>query len=372
MRKSILLLGGTGAMGCHLVEILRDRGFDVFVTSRKKKENKEYVTYLQGNAHDENFLFSCLKERSWNVIVDFMIYNSTEFGKRVSMLLDSCKQYVFLSSSRVYADSDGKITENSPRLLDVCKDENYLKTDEYALSKARQEDILLNSKKKNWTIIRPYITYSEKRFQLGVLEKDYWLYQALHGKTIVFSKDIASKTTTLTYGYDVARGIAAIMDEEKAYGEIFHITVNEHHTWQEIFDLYLQILTKSLGEKPKVLMLDENPRVKIKGHAWQVIYDRYYNRKFDNTKIGQYIDVKNFKPTLEGLESCLKEFMKNPSYNISGWGDFAMFDRITGEWTPLSEIPTIKNKIKYLLRRTILPLKQNKNRNGKTILFFRT
>lgn len=52
-----------------------------------------------------------------------------------------------MSSSRVYADSQTPITENSPRLLDVYKEEEYLKTDEYALSKARQEDILHRSGK---------------------------------------------------------------------------------------------------------------------------------------------------------------------------------------------------------------------------------
>lgn len=357
MKKSVLLLGGTGAMGNHLAQILQDGDFSVYVTSRSDRKSTENVTYIKGNAHDDAFLDKLLSQKKWDVIVDFMIYNSKEFSCRVDRLLGACKQYVFLSSSRVYADSEEPITERSPRLLDVCKNADYLETDEYALSKAREENVLLESEHKNWTIIRPYITYSEIRLQLGVLEKDYWLYQALHDRTIVFSKDIASKTTTLTYGYDVARGIAAILGEDDALGEIFHITVDEHHTWQEIFDMYLRVLEEELGRKPKVLMLEENPRVKIKGHEWQVIYDRYFNRVFDNRKIGKYIDVKTFKPTLLGLEQCLRDFIRHPSYRITGWGDFAMYDRITGEWTPWSEIPTWKNRIKYLLRRTVLPLK---------------
>lgn len=357
MRKNVLLLGGTGAMGNHLVHILRNGDFSVYVTSRGKRKSVENVTYIMGNAHDDAFLDTLLVQNEWDVIVDFMIYGSAEFKHRVGRLLAACKQYVFLSSSRVYADSKKPITESSPRLLDVCHDIDYLKTDEYALSKAREENVLLESEHKNWTIIRPYITYSEIRLQLGVLEKDYWLYQALHDRTIVFSKDIASKTTTLTYGYDVACGIASIIGKDDALGEIFHITVDEHHTWQEIFDMYLRVLEEELGKKPKVLMLDENPRMQIKGHAWQVKYDRYYNRMFDNEKIGKYIDVKTFKPTLAGLEQCLRDFIHHPSYRIKGWGDFAMYDRITGEWTPLSEIPTWKNRIKYLLRRTVLPLK---------------
>ena len=357
MKKSVLLLGGTGAMGNHLAQILQDGDFSVYVTSRSDRKSTENVTYIKGNAHDDAFLDKLLSQKKWDVIVDFMIYNSKEFSHRVDRLLGACKQYVFLSSSRVYADSEEPITERSPRLLDVCKNDDYLETDEYALSKAREENVLLESEHKNWTIIRPYITYSEIRLQLGVLEKDYWLYQALHDRTIVFSKDIASKTTTLTYGYDVARGIAAILGEDDALGGDFHITVDEHHTWQEIFDMYLRVLEEELGRKPKVLMLEENPRVKIKGHEWQVIYDRYFNRVFDNRKIGKYIDVKTFKPTLLGLEQCLRDFIRHPSYRITGWGDFAMYDRITGEWTPWSEIPTWKNRIKYLLRRTVLPLK---------------
>lgn len=357
MMKSVLLLGGTGAMGNHLVQILSNGDFDVYVTSRSDRKSAENVTYIKGNAHDEAFLNELLVKKTWDVIVDFMIYTTQEFQHRVERLLGACKQYVFLSSSRVYADSEEPITERSPRLLDVCQDVDYLETDEYALSKAREEDVLLGSEHKNWTIIRPYITYSEIRLQLGVLEKDYWLYQALHDRTIVFSKDIASRTTTLTYGYDVARGIASILGKDDALGEIFHITVDEHHTWQEVFDMYLRVLEEELGRKPKVLMLDKNPRVKLNGHAWQVIYDRYYNRIFDNQKIDKYIDVKTFKPTLSGLEQCLRDFIRHPSYRIKGWGDFAMYDRITGEWTPWSEIPTWKSRIKYLLRRTVLPLK---------------
>ncbi len=121
--------------------------------------------------------------------------------------------------------------------------------------------------------------------------------------------------------------------------------------------MYLRVLEEELGKKPKVLMLEENPRMKIKGHEWQVKYDRYYNRVFDNSKIARYIDVDTFKPTLDGMEECLRDFIHHPSYRIGGYGDFAMYDRISSEWMPLSEISSLKDKIKYLLRRTILPLK---------------
>lgn len=357
MSKNILLLGGTGAMGTHLVQLFKNTEDNVFVTSRRHRDDFSNIHYLQGNAHELEFLGKVLNLKKWDTIVDFMIYSTSEFSDKVDLLLSSCQQYVFLSSSRVYADTQPCIKENSPRLLDVSPDKDYLSTDEYALSKARSENVLFNSKHKNWTIIRPYITYSEQRLQLGVLEKEDWLYRVLHGKTLVFSKDIASKTTTLTYGFDVARGIKAIIGQETALGEVFHITCDESHTWQEVYELYIKIITKHLGYKPKVMIIDQNPRVPIKESNPQVIYDRYYNRRFDNTKIKKYIDTGDFTPTMEGLTKCLEEFLKHPKFNITGLSGQAMYDRITGEWTPLKEIPTWTMRIKYLLRRTIMPKK---------------
>ena len=70
----------------------------------------------------------------------------------------------------------------------MIKDEEYLNTDEYALSKARQENILHEAGCNNWTIISPYITFSETRLQLGVLEKEDWLWRAINGYSIVFQK----------------------------------------------------------------------------------------------------------------------------------------------------------------------------------------
>lgn len=354
---NILLLGGTGAMGTHLVRLFKNTDNDVFVTSRRQRVDDDNIHYLKGNAHETEFLKHVLNRERWDTIVDFMIYSTEEFKSRINLLLDSCQQYVFLSSSRVYADTQPKITESSPRLLDVSTDKDYLATDEYALSKARSENVLFENERKNWTIIRPYITFSEQRLQLGVLEKEDWLYRVLHNQTLVFSKDIASKVTTLTYGFDVARGIKAIIGQDEALGEVFHITTDEYHTWQEVFELYIKVLTKHLGHKPKIMIIDQNPRVPIKDSNPQVIYDRYFNRRFDNSKIKKFIDTSDFMPTIKGLELCLEEFLKHPKFNMTGWGGQAMYDRITGEWTPIKEIPTWTKRIKYILRRTILPKK---------------
>lgn len=348
----VLILGGTGAMGKHLVDLLSEERIDVHVTTRSNRNDEESIHYIIGDAHDDIFI-SNLLEKSWDVIVDFMSYTTEEFSNRVKKLLNSTKQYIFLSSSRVYADSQTAINESSARLLDICKDEKYLQTDEYALSKARQENVLKNSLKNNWTIIRPYITYSETRLQLGVLEKEYWLYRALHGRTIVFSKDIASRTTTLTYGYDVACGIKSIIGKEEAIGQIFHITSEKSLTWNEVYDVYQTVFINTLGYKPNIVYSHLQPFLTCHPFKYQVIYDRLFDRVFDNNKITNYIDVSKFVEPTEGLKKCLETFFRNPSFSELDWGLEAKKDKVTHEFTSLQEIPCWKQKIKYLIYRFI-------------------
>ena len=348
----ILILGGTGAMGAHLAKILAGNGEGVYVTSRRSQKAESAINYIQGNAQDASFLKEVLSQH-WDVIVDFMVYSTESFKKRIDSLLNSTDQYIYLSSARVYADSKTPIKESSPRLLDVSNDEAFLASDEYALSKARQENLLINSTKKNWTIIRPYITYSEERLQLGVLEKEAWLYRAIHNRPIVFSADIINKLTTLTYGFDVSKGINAIIGQEAAFGEAFHITSSDSIAWNNVLEIYTTALEKYLGYSPEVSLQSIEKFTKWHTANYQIEYDRLYNRVFDNTKINQFIDTSYFIKTSTGLKKCINEFLSHSEFLTIDWRKEAIKDKQVAVRTPLSEIPDIKQKIKYSIYRNL-------------------
>lgn len=349
----ILILGGTGAMGAHLVPLLSDEGTTTFVTSRKYRESTGNIHYIQGNAQDLDFIEKILDEK-WDVIVDFMVYSTSDFHNRVNLLLDRAGQYIFLSSSRVYAKSSEPLKEEFHRLLDASNDKAYLDTDEYALTKARQENILLNSGKSNWTIIRPYITYSEDRMQLGILEKEDWLYRALHGRTIVFSSDICSKITTMTYGLDVANGIKVVINNKETLGNVFHVTTTESVKWFEVLEIYLSTLEKYLGYRPNVLLQNLPSFLKLAPVKHQVLYDRLYDRVFNNDGIAQYYDINNFTKVEEGLKRCLDIFLNNPKFKHINWKVEALKDKQTKERTSLKEINGSMQKIEYLIFRYLI------------------
>ena len=318
IHRRILLLGGTGAMGEHLTRILAEQGDDVYVTTRSCRLSERNITYVQGNAHEITFINDLLRE-SWDAIVDFMVYNTDEFRVRVSQLLKATKQYIFISSARVYGpttSSDELINEETPRLLDMIKDEEYLNTDEYALSKARQE---------NW--------------------------RAMNGYSIVFSKDIASHYTTLTYGYDVSRGIAGLIGLPAALGEVYHITTDEAYKWEEILEVYLHVLEKYLGHRPEVVMTDKCLNLRFPAMQFQVKYCRLFDRRFDNSKIRLAVPTLRFKNTRDEIESCLGTFLESPLFSSPALLLNAQMDRVTGERMRLNIYSTLKSRLKYLVAR---------------------
>lgn len=353
MIKKVLLLGGTGAIGTYLADILDENNIEVYITSRSNHKDSENVHFFHTDAK-QNVNLSKILKTHWDAIVDFFSYKTEEFANRLSLLINATDQYVFLSSARVFANEEHPIKEDSPRLLDVSKDTRYLSTDEYALTKARQEDLLKELKIRNWTIVRPYITYGDKRIQLGVLEKEEWLYRALHGRTVVFTKGIAERITSLANGYDVALGIYSLLGREEAQGNMFNIATPERHTWEDILNIYKKIIKSRLhiDLKVKYVSVDDFISCRGKGLEYQVIYDRLYDRDFDITKESAYINTNQFVKVEVGLDRCLTNFINSgcPFKSIS-WYHEAIKDRITKERTPLSEISGIKSKIKYLTKR---------------------
>lgn len=346
----ILIFGGTGAMGTPLVNILSQQGHNIYITSRSSREDTETIHYLKGNALDDDFAFEVLKSRKWKAVIDFMVYSTEKLKARMEILVANTEQYVFISSCRVFADKDRIITEKSPRLLDVSDDTEYLKTDEYALRKAREENIV--RKYPNITIVRPSVTFNDKRLQLGVYEAEDWLDRVLFGRTIVFSKDIASHITTMTHGEDVARGIAGLIGNPKAIGEDFNIVTSEYLTWGEVLDLYIDVL-KENGLKPKVKIIDRALNLRVKKWQYQVKYARLFDRRFDNSKISDAVPGLTFRSTREALRTSVGNYLKKRSRRINlGWPSILQ-DREAKEFASRKYFDSTARYLKYLAVMTI-------------------
>lgn len=347
---NILLLGGTGAIGSHLVSIITSKGRRVSITSRSVRDAQESVDNIYGNALDLEFLDRVLAQH-WDVIVDFMSYTTRQFDMRIKKLLDATNHYIFLSSARVYADSRSPINETDDLLLSVSKDSKFVNSDEYAISKARQENMLKLSMSRNWTIVRPYITFSENRMQLGNLEKEDWLYRALNGRRIIFCEDLLDKKTTLSSGQDVATVIWDLICNPESKGEVFNISEDKVVTWGDVLSVYREVLKDELGSPPEVVLQNRSEYLSWNTNYYPVIYDRYFDRVFDNSKRRNISEHKFTIDVRQALRICLKKTIENPKFNKINWRKEALKDYFSNETTSFREIPTTREKIIYLVFR---------------------
>lgn len=349
----ILLLGGTGAVGVPLSLILLEMGHEVYVTTRNvRKSEDDRIHYVIGNAHDKDFLFGLIKQKRFDAIVDFMVYSEDEFSEKYGTLLNYTEQYIFLSSARVFSNNN-IITEHTERLLDVSKDIEFINSKEYAISKAIEENYLLRNSNRNWTIVRPYITYFTERLQLGTLEKEDWLFRVNHKKSIVFSKDIANKYTTMTNGYDVADCISRIIGNERTLGKAYNCVSSECCTWEEILSIYLECIENILGKRPDVFWVDKHEDMGL--YSYQARYDRMFDRRFDNSSIIEDLGKTHFISIREGLSLCLTQFLVGErEFRKISWSNQGLYDKITNEKTNLYEIKGVFDKIRYIYNRYIL------------------
>lgn len=303
--KKVLILGGTGAMGVYLVPELLSMGYQVHVAALDGFESLPRdnlrLSCTNCNAKDEDTLRRLLKAE-YDAVVDFMIYGTEEFRKRYQLFLENTDHYIFFSSYRVYAGQT-PVSENSPRLLDVSDDKEFLATEDYALYKAREEDILMQSGYLNWTAVRPAITYSKRRFQLVTLEAAVVVHRMLCGKTLILPQEAMPVQGTMTWAGDVAKMLARLILNKDAYRGIFTVSTAEHHTWKEIAGYY-----KKIGGLNYITVdADTYINVIAEGdrHAkWQLSYDRLFDRVIDNRKILNVTGLKqaDFMPLYDGLK----------------------------------------------------------------------
>ncbi|MBQ9975223.1 MAG: NAD(P)H-binding protein [Clostridia bacterium] len=313
--KKILVIGGTGAMGVYLVPELLSLGYKVdVVASDLPVSDNPNLTYTKLNAKDFGTMSELVK-KGYDAIIDFMVYpTSAEYEVFLPMYLKNTNHYFYLSSYRVYADEEHPVKETSPRLLDVSRDEILLSSGDYCIYKAQGEDYLKASSFNNWTILRPAITYSKRRFQLVTLEMDTVVKRMLEGKTLLLPEEAMNVQATMSWGGDVGRMIARLVLNPVAYREAYSVCTSEHHTWGEIAEIYKKIGNLNCKWVDKDTFLDI-----ISWHPLyskqQLVYDRLFDRIMDNSKILNATGMKQSEliPLEKGLELELSQLPKNIS-----------------------------------------------------------
>ena len=303
--RKVLVLGATGAMGRYLVPLLADLGYQVDAVSLDEvKSDRPNVNRIKADAKDREVLKRLLAN-GCDGIVDFMIYSTADLTGFLPLLSDHTDHYVYLSTYRIYDDKEHPVKESSPRLLDTADNLVLRNSDDYSVYKARGENILRALPNRNWTIVRPAITYSYLRNQLVTLKAPDTVGRAFAGKAVVLPEQARDVQATMSWGGDVARMIAGLLFNERARGEAFTVATAEHHSWGEIADYYKAICNLEavwVDKEDYIRILQPDPY--NFGARWQLEYDRLFDRIMDNSKVlaATGISQSELTPLYDGLE----------------------------------------------------------------------
>lgn len=309
--KTALLIGGGGTLGEYTSKELLKLGYKVDVICLEDKtSDNENLCYYKADA-DLNFLKEFLNDRRYSGIVNFIHYTDCELYKSVHRyLVQKTDHLIFLSSYRVYADLQNPVTEEAPQLFDVLDDKEFLEKEDYAVPKSKNEHFIRKEcEATNWTIVRPVISFSKRRFDV-VTESGELLKRIDNGETIFLPLATKNLTAALDWAGNSGKLIAHLLGNKKAFGEAFTVSTAQNLTWGEVADIYAELA----GAKFEWVSTEEylNTREDLKKNPWILKYDRMFDRRIDSSKIMTVTGLKkeDFAPIKEGVKTEILKYRK--------------------------------------------------------------
>jgi dTDP-glucose 4,6-dehydratase len=261
-KKSILVTGGLGAVGTFLVKELRGRGHDVFVADTRHHHEPNYARcdvgefrqverlwlgggwtngYTQAARRFDVVYHLAAEFGRWNG-EDFYedVWRSNAVGTKNILRMQEREGFdaVYFSSSEVYGDYDGVMSE------DVLDRVEVKQMNDYAISKWVNEMQVMNSAaqfKTRSVRVRLFNTYGPgERYSPYRSVICLFCYRILHDIPI----DVYSGyKRTSTYITDMARTLGNIHERFKP-GEVYNIGGDDFHTIEEVADIVLRLTGK--------------------------------------------------------------------------------------------------------------------------------
>ena len=149
----ILILGGTGFIGPHLVHHAVSRGHKVtiFTRGRRQADLPNEVERLVG---DRNGQLDALVGKKWDAVIDDSATDPEWVRQSTTLLKDAAGQYVFTSSTGVYYPYLKRgLDENDPVRLEFTDEKDG--SEAYSVRKSKCERLTLETFGNGGIVVRP-------------------------------------------------------------------------------------------------------------------------------------------------------------------------------------------------------------------------
>ena len=307
--KRVLLIAGGGTLGTYVSEeLLRLGAFVEVICPEEKTSNNERLMFHQSLATEE-LLSDLFSKKHYDGIVNFIHYSKVEDYKKIHpLLISNTDHLIFLSSYRVYADEQHPISENAPRLADVLADRDFFEREDYALPKARCEDYLRQEHAgEPWTIVRPVISFSDKRLDLLLYSKRDVLNYASQDKEMLMPNFVKNYSAGIDWAGNSGKLIANLLFKSDAIGEAFTVYSGHGLSWAEVAEKYSKLTGVKIRWCSEQEYVSNTPKIIINPWIWK--YDRRFNRDIDCSKILRVtgLSKEDFASVEEGIRRELEK-----------------------------------------------------------------
>ena len=329
----ILFIGGTGNISAECAALLHQRGHEVLVLSRGQAVVPPAYRAIRADRKDPTAMRAVLKGVHPEVVLNFLGYDLPEVQLDYELFQGAVRQYIFISSTVVYAKPPQKlpVTEDAP-LGNPFWD--------YAVKKLACERWLFQQHGEAGfplTIVRPSHTYAKRWIPNAVSSGSYTFAQRLEQVKSVFVHDHGESPWTLTTAADFALGLAGLVGKSEAIGEAFHITSDEVLTWNQI---YAEIAAALGAKSPEIVKV---PTDFICEHAPQLTGtlkgDKAHPGVFDNSKIKRFVpEFRCRTPFRQGVRESLRWLREHPDQqNLKPELD-TLIERVLTAWKKQGQV----------------------------------
>ncbi|GHA11251.1 hypothetical protein GCM10007989_01950 [Devosia pacifica] len=325
MSLRVLFVGGTGQISHPCVEHAVAQGHQVSVFNRGKRSEElpEGVTSIVGDLNGPEY--EELAGQNFDVVAQFIAFKPEQVQRDIKIFSGNCGQYIFISSASVYEKpaSHYVITEDTPAINPYWP---------YSQDKIACENLLKQAQGLNWTIVRPSHTV---RTGLPIMmgDADIMARRMLDGEPTIVAGD-GHTPWTITRSSDFAVPFVGLFGNKAALGDIFHITGDKAHIWDDI----QTAIATALGVEAKIVHVPSDTLIRYMPD-WEgpLMGDKAWSAIFDNSKVKR---VAGDFTCAEDLETILAEpimhLKKRLEANRPPRGDFdALVDRICKEQSAL-------------------------------------
>ena len=342
----LLMIGGTGCLSTAVAAEALRNGVEVTMMNRGNRKIPDGAELIKCDFKDSLSVACLLKERCFDVVIDFISYTEKDVIYSYRMLNKHVAQYIFISSCSVYAqlESGGVCCEDHPRgKIEFA----------YSLGKYACETILSDLYTIHgcpYTIIRPAVTFGDSRIPYGIVPPygRHWTLvgRALAGKPII-TWDNGENRVNMMHVDDFAVGVVGLLGNKDAYCEAFNICGDERPTYNEVLDYVGEAINKD------ILRINIDRQFygeELSEHERQVLnYARSGYRNYSNARIKKF--VSEFKCSISvkaGIERTIEAYKRQNYQRGIDWAFDADTDRIILKWCKLKKIDPTQYNLRFV------------------------